>query len=79
MEKSIPVADAKRNFSAILRAVKDGQTYVVTSHGIPIARIMPAHRHRAVAAAKRRLFARLRAQPVRVIGEHWHRDELYDD
>jgi len=80
MEKSVSAADANRNFSAILRAVKKGQTFVVTSHGTPVARISPARRSQAAtAAAKRRLFKRLDSQPMQVIGERWSRDELYDD
>ena len=80
MEKSISAAEANRNFSRLLRAVREGQSFVVTSHGAPVARIVPAKRSgAAVAAAKRRLFARLRAQPFQVLGERWTRDSLYDD
>jgi prevent-host-death family protein len=76
-EKAISAADANRKFSQVLREVKDGHTYVVTSHGRPVARIEPVnakHNGRAKAA----LLAHLRAQPARDIGS-WTRDELYDD
>ena len=33
MEKAITAADANRKFSQVLREVKEGQSYVVTSHG----------------------------------------------
>lgn len=80
MEKAVSAADANRNFSQILRAVKGGQTYVVTSHGAPVARIVPARRGAAaVMAAKEALMARLRSQPVQVLGHRWKRDELYED
>jgi prevent-host-death family protein len=79
MEKPVSAADANRNFSRILRAVKGGRTYVVTSHGTPIARIVPARRSAAViATAKKALLARLRSQPVQVLGHRWSREELYE-
>ena len=42
MEKSISAADANRSFSQVLREVREGRTYIVTSHGKPVARIAPA-------------------------------------
>jgi prevent-host-death family protein len=80
MDKPVSAAEANRNFSRILRAVKEGETYVVTSHGTPVARIVPALRNSAeTAAAKDRLLSRLRSQPVQIIAKRWKRDELYDD
>lgn len=78
MEKAISASDANRKFSQVLRGVKEGQTYVVTSHGRPVARIAPVpadspHRN----AAHTALLNRLRRQPVINIGR-WNRDELYD-
>jgi prevent-host-death family protein len=79
MEEAVSASDANRNFSHILRGVKTGQTYVVTSHGTPIARIIPATRDHAVAsAAKTTLMTRLRSRPVQIIGHRWSRDELYE-
>ncbi|MDR2856563.1 MAG: type II toxin-antitoxin system prevent-host-death family antitoxin [Novosphingobium sp.] len=79
MEHSISAADANRNFSMVLRAVREGGSYVVTSHGKPVARIVPAGRHEAVATTARDLLIRrLAAQPVTDIGR-WTRDELYED
>ncbi len=79
MEHSISAVDANRNFSALLRAVRDGASYVVTNHGKPVARIVPADQHEAVAATARDLLLeRLGKQPVTEIGR-WSRDELYED
>jgi prevent-host-death family protein len=79
MERSISAADANRNFSAVLRAVREGGSYVVTNYGKPVARIVPAGRHEAVASAARALLlTRLAAQPATDIGR-WSRDELYED
>jgi prevent-host-death family protein len=76
MEKAISAADANRKFSQVLREVKEGQSYVVTSHGKAVARIEPVV-GRSKGNAKGALLARLEAQPVRRIGR-WKRDDLYD-
>jgi prevent-host-death family protein len=77
VEKAISAAEANRKFSQVLREVKEGRTYVVTSHGRPVARIAPVTEDRS--KAKAALMAHLEAQPVRrrPIGR-WTRDELYD-
>jgi len=78
MDKAISAAEANRKFSQVLRGVREGQSYVVTAHGKPVARIVPAtQRDRVAAKARAVLFARLRSQPVIDIGK-WTRDELYD-
>ncbi|MFZ1009389.1 MAG: type II toxin-antitoxin system prevent-host-death family antitoxin, partial [Candidatus Sulfotelmatobacter sp.] len=73
-------ADANRNFSRLLREIKEGKSYVVTSHGKPVARIEPVLTKKSRSAAERAkssLLARLRRQPVIDIGP-WTREELYD-
>ena len=75
--KTISAAEANRHFSQMLREVREGSTYVVTSHGAPVATLAPADgelRTRARAA----LLARLKTQPALDAGP-WTRDELYDD
>jgi prevent-host-death family protein len=77
--KTISAAEANRQFSRILREIGDGHSYVVTSHGRPVAKIIPfgeSAEHKR--AAKARLLARLRSQRVIDIGP-WTRDELYED
>jgi prevent-host-death family protein len=76
MEKAISAAEANRKFSEVLREVREGHSYLVTSHGKPIARILPAAETRSQ-DAKERLIRYLRSQPVRNIGR-WTRDELYE-
>jgi prevent-host-death family protein len=79
MEETISAAEANRRFSALIRDVRDGRTYIVTSHGKPVARIMPAAGDERVAArARELLLARLERQPVVEAGR-WTRDELYED
>ena len=79
MEKAVSAADANRNFSKLLRAVREGHSYVVTSHGKAVAKIVPVERDDvARGAARVALLKRLRSQPVVTIGR-WSRDELYED
>jgi len=79
MEETISAADANRRFSALIRDVRDGQTYIVTSHGKPVARILPvAGDERVSSRARELLLARLEQQPVVETGR-WTRDELYED
>jgi prevent-host-death family protein len=79
MDEPVSAAEANRNFSKLLRAVRRGHSYVVTSHGKPVAKIIPAGADDEVMAKARTvLLARLRAQPVVDIGP-WTREELYED
>ena len=55
-----------------------GGTYVITSHGLLVAKITPyTQRDRVTAAARNVLFDRLRRQRVTRI-RRWTRDELYE-
>jgi prevent-host-death family protein len=78
MEKTISAAEANRSFSRLLRDVRAGHSYVVTSHGMPVARLSPVTSDRGRAAAKQALLERLSKQPAVHI-ERWTRDELYED
>ena len=79
MEKAVSAADANRKFSKLLRAVREGQSYVVTSHGRAVAKIVPAQKDDGVMrGAKAALLRRLRSEPLSTIGR-WSRDELYED
>jgi prevent-host-death family protein len=78
MEKAISAADANRKFSQLLRDVKEGQSYLVTSHGRAVARIAPVQDERATMTSSRSsLLRRLRSERVLKVGR-WKRDELYD-
>ena len=77
MEKAISAADANRKFSRLLRDVREGQSYVVTSHGRPVARIAPVEENRTTtSSARSSLLGRLRSERVVKVGR-WKRDELY--
>lgn len=80
MDEPITSADANRNFSKLLRGVREERaSYVVTSHGKAVARIVPVDdtgNDTERSFAKAALFQRLRAQPVQNVGS-FSRDELY--
>jgi len=77
MEKAISAADANRKFSQVLRDVRQGESYVVTSHGKPVARIAPVQNAGAASNARATLLKRLRSEPIVSIGR-WKRDDLYE-
>ncbi|MFN8617027.1 MAG: type II toxin-antitoxin system Phd/YefM family antitoxin [Dehalococcoidia bacterium] len=77
MDETISAAEANRSFSRLLRGVREGRRYTVTSHGRPVAQLIPAaDQDRQVARAA--LLLRLAHQePLNV--PQWSRDELHDD
>lgn len=79
MEKAVSAADANRKFSKLLRAVREGRSFVVTSHGRAVARIVPVETNGSVRrGARLALLHRLRTGRVVTIGR-WSREELYED
>jgi prevent-host-death family protein len=79
MEKVVSAAEANRNFSRLLRTVREGAIYIVTSHGRPIAKIVPVDGDDNVSnKARSALLKRLRSQRVVAVGP-WRRDELYKE
>ena len=62
----------------MLRRVRQGESFVVTSHGRPVARIVPVSTGDQITlAARDTLFRRLRGARAKHIGG-WTRDELYE-
>ena len=41
MKKAISAAEANRRFSQLLREVREGHSFIVTSRGKPVAKITP--------------------------------------
>ncbi|HKQ86234.1 MAG TPA: type II toxin-antitoxin system prevent-host-death family antitoxin [Candidatus Acidoferrales bacterium] len=79
MEKAVTAADANRQFSKLIQAVKKGDSFIVTSHGEPIAKIIPIAKDLREAERKKAAFLEyLRNKPVTDIGP-WTRDELYEE
>jgi prevent-host-death family protein len=80
----VGAAEANRSFSKLLRAAREGRRVTITSHGEPVAELVPAGQSTNNAARKAR---RARAQaeleahwaslePL-LIGP-WTREELYE-
>ena len=79
MDQSVSAAEANRSFSHLLREVRGGASFVVTAHGKPVARIVPADEAaNPRAAARATLMRRLRSQPATQDSGPWRRDELYE-
>jgi prevent-host-death family protein len=79
--KTVTAAEANRHFSRLLGEVRRGETVIVTSHGTPVAKIVPAETADEATrreAARRELFERLRSQPALNLGK-MSRDEMHDD
>lgn len=77
MERHVSARDANQNFSRILREVRGGKTFIITSHDTPVARISPVSDFDQTArSAQAALFKRLRAQRAVKAGK-WTREDLY--
>lgn len=76
MDRAISASEANQQFSRVLREVEHGESYVVTSRGKPVARIVPIKTD-----GRERLFAakveEWSKEPIRYIGS-WTREDLYD-
>jgi prevent-host-death family protein len=82
--QTIPATEANRRFSELLRGVREeGATFVVTSHGRAVAKVVPADTQdeaelkRLRREARDRLMEHLRAQPALNLGRH-KREDGYD-
>lgn len=79
MNTTSTAADANRNFSSLLAKVRRGHTVTVTSHGQPVARMVPIGAGTTItSAARTALFTRLRRVRVQQVGR-WTREDLYEE
>jgi prevent-host-death family protein len=78
LEKVVSAADANRRFSELLRGVKKGHSYLVTSHGQPVAKIVPIEKNgRTTSTSRTILLRRLKSERTIDVGR-WSRSELYE-
>lgn len=80
MERSISATDANREFSRVLNEVANGDTYIVTSHGKPMIKMVPVAPDDTAGEKQRKLRAlldRMAALPVRHRGRIT-RDDGYE-
>jgi prevent-host-death family protein len=79
MPAAISAADANREFSKLLRRVREGQSITITSHGRPVAKLVPVTgENRVREAAWQALLKRLKTQKGEHIARDWTRDDLYE-
>jgi prevent-host-death family protein len=76
--QTVRAVDANRQFSSVLKQVSQGEEFLVTSRGKPVATISPVRKaDNAHVAARSMLLERLRNQEVSG-ARNWTRDELYE-
>jgi prevent-host-death family protein len=75
MDRAITASEANQHFSEMLRAVAQGESFIVMSRGRPVARVTPVDAADQ-AHALRELIDYLASQPRRRLGD-WRRDDLY--
>lgn len=75
MDRAISASEANQQFSAMLREVEQGASFVVMSRGRAVARVLPAEPGPSGEAVER-LLDFLRELPRRSAGD-WRRHDLY--
>lgn len=78
MTTHVAAFDAKQKLSELLNRAHGGEEFVITRHGVPMARLLPLEEQVNREEAKRRLFERLRSQPNLGLAKV-SRDEIYDN
>ena len=79
MPVAISAAEANREFSKLLRRVREGESITIMSHGRPVAKLVPAGAEdRVRAAARKALLEHLRSQKGGKPIGRWTREELYE-
>lgn len=82
MEITIKATEANRKFSAMLRGVRQGKRYVITSRGERVAEFVPPRQSSSAEEARRRkawkkLKVHFEAQPALNL-PHISRDEMHE-
>ena len=79
MDEIVTAAEANRHFSRLLRTVQSGRSVTVTSHGRPVARIVPCGEAAEGKSEWAAFLDELAAKPAREGPPiRWTRDELYE-
>jgi len=76
MDRAITASEANQRFSEMLRDVADGESFTVTSHGKPVARVVPFESKGGPEAVKK-LLDYFADWPIRYSGP-WKREDLYE-
>jgi prevent-host-death family protein len=67
--RTVGAYEAKTRFSELLADVANGETVVVTKHGVPVAQIVPVHKRFAEATAAIDEWRRYRREHNITLGE----------
>ena len=78
----VPAAEANRSFSKLLKAAREGKRITITSHGEPVAELIPAGESaRSERERRLKVLAELEAHwatlEATVVGP-WTSEELYE-
>lgn len=77
MDHAISASDANQRFSQLLRQVQEGESFIVTSRGRPVAKVTPVDSLDRQDSAIGALLDFVAALPRRRV-EGWRRDDLYE-
>lgn len=77
MERAISASDANQHFSELLREVQEGESFVVTSRGRPVAKVTPVDDFDRQGPGIDALLDFVETLPRRT-GHEWRREDLYE-
>ncbi len=77
MDRAISASDANQRFSELLREVQEGESFIVTSRGRPVAKVTPVDDLDRQGPAIDALLDFVGALPRRR-AEEWRREDLYE-
>lgn len=82
MDKEVTLRDVNQRFAQYVRAVEQGETFVITRRGTPVARLVPIEIGKRVLtpeqqATRERALERMR-RGIDMGGGRFNRDELYE-
>jgi prevent-host-death family protein len=77
--RTVGAYEAKTHFGELLTEVQNGETIVVTRHGVPVARLVPAHHDFEAAAAAIAEYRRFRRENNITLGEGVTIRDLIED
>ncbi|MBX3484101.1 type II toxin-antitoxin system Phd/YefM family antitoxin [Phenylobacterium sp.] len=77
MKRTISAGDANQRFSELLRAVQEGESFVVTSRGRPVAKVTPVDDLDRQRPAIDTLLDFVAGLPRRRL-QAWRRESLYE-
>lgn len=80
MERLITATEANQRFSEMLRDVQSGESFVVTSRGKPVAKLVPIDEAAMIAEQSKKIGALLEYVETlpRMNAGPWKREDLYD-